>query len=111
MLSKACKSVIVIVCLFFLVNINVSAHIGIIDVNMGRYADGSSGIINIDLVDKNKSQLIVATLLDEKGNVIDAAKLNSSFSNSISWKVSSGAYKILLVNIKTGEKEVHYAIL
>jgi len=106
MLSKACKSVFVIVCLFFLVSLDVGATIGAIDINMGRYAQNDEGMISVNLVEKNNNQIIIATLLDDLGNVVNVVKLNSSFSTNTSWKVKSGTYKVLLLNVKTGEREI-----
>ena len=111
MLGKTCKSVFVIVSLFFLVNFEVSATIGIIDIDTGRFAQGNGGVINVDIIDKSKSQIIVATLMDERGRVIDVVKLNNNFTNRLNWEVKTGTYKVLLVNVKSGEKEVHYVIL
>lgn len=109
MLSKACKSVIVIVCLFFFINFDVNAYIGVVDIDTGRFAE-NQGILNIELVDKSENQVIVASLIDELGNVVNVVKLNSSFSTKISWLVKAGNYKVVLVNVTTGEREIHYAV-
>jgi len=82
-----------------------------LEINTGRFAQSDGGIINIDLIEKNSNQLVVASLYDERGNIVNVVKLNSSLSTRASWRVKSGTYKVLLVNVKTGEKEVHYAIL
>jgi len=116
MLSKACKSVIVIVCLFFFINADIKAQVGIIGVEMGRFAqndnsEASVGVINIMLSEKNTQQLIVASLINENGSVVKVSKINNSFTTKLSWRVESGMYKVILENIVTKEKEIHYVIL
>lgn len=111
MLRKSCKSVIVIVCLFFFSYVDVSAQVGIVGVEMGRFVQNNDGVINVTLIEKNSNQIIVASLVNDNGVILNVAKLNNNFSTKIRWKVESGAYKVILVNTKTKEKEIHYAVL
>jgi len=53
MLSKACKSVIAVTILFFLVNADLSAQMGAIEIGMARFTQNNDGVINVDLVNKN----------------------------------------------------------